>query len=100
MRAWDSLGTLHILLVKLLVVLMVSAVALPLWPCYLVLRIFAPRPPIVPSLRRVLRCARMIVCEHPPHGPSLAMRISLFLDLAQREAQSAEHAVWDGVVAG
>lgn len=88
-RAWGGLATLRILLVRLLAVLLASAVSLPLWPCYLLLRIFVPRPPIVPSLWRLLRCARMILCEHPPHGPSIAMRLSLGLALLQTAMQCA-----------
>lgn len=85
-RAWDGLATFRILLRKTVAFLLVAAVSLPFWPCYLLLRLVWPRPPIVCSLARSLRCARMILTEWPAHGPTVAMRISLLLELGRRVA--------------
>ncbi len=82
-RAWGVLGTLGVLLKKTLGLVLVTALALPFWPLYLLLRIFWPRPPIVPSTSRLIRCIRMILTERSEHSPNLIMRLSLLLELAR-----------------
>lgn len=85
-RAWDGLATCRLLLRKTAAFLLATVVGLPFWPLYLLLRLFWRRPPIVCSLARSLRCARMILCEWPAHGPTVAMRIGLLLELGRRVA--------------
>ena len=85
-RAWGRLATFGLLAHKALTLLLAAALCLPFWPLYLLLRLFWPRPPIVCSLARSLRCARMILTERPAQGPTVAMRIGLLLELARRVA--------------
>lgn len=83
-RAFGPVGTALVLLQKIAALLVVSALCLPQWPLYLLMRLRWPRPPIVPALPRVLRCARLILSERPAGGPTLAMRVSLLLELLRR----------------
>lgn len=88
-RRWGALATSRILLVHALTTLLWAILSLPFWPAYLLLRIFFPRPPTVPSVSRQWHCAVAIWTDWSPDGPTLAMRISLFLVFLR-------HAMTDG----
>lgn len=85
-RAWDAVGTLRAVLLQVVALALVIALSLPFWPLYLLLRLFWRRPPIVFSVARALRCARMILTEHPPRDLTIAMRTSLLAELLRRVA--------------
>jgi len=84
-RSWSVSGTLLTLLQQVMALIVVSVLSLPLWPIYLVFRVFWERPPIVPSFARTLRCVRALLTEWSPQGPSFVMRLSLFLELVRQE---------------
>lgn len=91
------------LLAKLLWLVIVAALCLPLWPFYLLLRLVYPRPPVVPSLARTLRCARLILTERtdPPLSP--ALRLALLLELTRRVLRSGFAGLawlWDELLFG
>jgi hypothetical protein len=94
-RRFGAAATVGVLLKKALALALAAALCLPLWLIYLALRLRFPRPPIVFSPARALRCARMILGERPAHGPSPAMRAALLLELARRAVQGgALGAAW------
>lgn len=92
-RAWGAPATFRLLLQKTAELLLAAALGLPFWPLYLLLRLFWRRPPIVCSLARSLRCARMILTERPAQGPTVAMQLSLFLELGRRVALNGARGV-------
>ncbi len=82
-RAWSTRGTIVVLLKQTLALVLVAALSLPFWPLYLFLRIFWPKPPIVPSNARLLRCIHKILTERSEQSPSVVVRVSFLLDLAR-----------------
>lgn len=88
-RTFRVFGKLGALARQCFALLVISILSLPFWPLYLVLRLFWPRPPIVPSWSRFFRCFRVILTERPAHGPGPIMRLSLLLELAR-------HTISDG----
>jgi hypothetical protein len=68
------------LLRSLALVLLATAVTLPFWPPYLLLRLAMPRPPHVPSSRRFAGLLRAVLADRPPPpGLSAASRAALGL---------------------
>jgi Sulfotransferase family len=84
LRTWSAFATVGVLLKKCIGLALVSVLSLPFWPLYLLLRIFWPRPPILPAPSRTLRCLRLILTERAPEGPNAVMRLALLMEVVRR----------------
>lgn len=87
LRSWSPVAVALELLRKVVVLVLALAVGLPLWPIYLALRLFLPRPPNLPSAARVRRLLRLLVVERPPApGLSAVARAAIALTVLTRQA--------------
>lgn len=87
LRSWSPVAVALELLRKVAVLVLALAVGLPLWPIYLALRLFLPRPPNLPSAARVRRMLKLLVVERPPApGLSAVARAAIALSLLTRQA--------------
>lgn len=70
---------------KVFVFLLVTAIALPLWPVYWLSCLVWPRPPTAPRLSQMLRYLRLTWQIHPPApGMTVSGRIWLTLSILQK----------------
>ncbi len=83
-RTWKGIRTAGAFLKQCIGILVVSLLSLPFWPLYLFMRLFWPRPPILPAPSRVFQCLRLILTERAPHGPTALMRLALLMELTRR----------------
>lgn len=65
-RKWTLAAITKELGKDLLITAVVGLLGLPLWPLYLVLSLFLPRPPILPSMERYLRFFGLLFSVTPP----------------------------------
>lgn len=78
-----GLGRLRAVVVQHLVALVLAPIGLASWAPYCLLRLFLPRPPMLPPPRRVAYIARLILTEPvPPPGLRPLDRWRLLLHLA------------------
>lgn len=72
---------------RLLVLLLSAALCLPLWAIYLPLRLFLPRPPVIPSPARARRLlGALVTAPVPAPGLSPGARAALILETLRRLA--------------